>query len=584
MVRPLLATAALLALIDAGIYLAEAPARFESVRQALLPVTGKTLLAASLLAVLWWVAYRALRRRVDARVIARAVCAAAVLAYAADWASFLPPGGPIAIGLALAAGGTYAWMRLLPAREGSPIQQPVRAALWILVFTALASSGVIHVGSAIRDGSARAGTTEGHTVPRVILVVVDSLRADALACYGSTNPTPHMDTLAADAVVFDRARAPAPWTLPSMASLMTGASPWVHRVNTAHSALPTGWSTLAEQLDDSGYRTGAIGRNRFLVDRGFDQGFQHFDLYPRPRAEMPLAKVFPFVQKRHAARHASTEQLADRAIHWITRERHVDFFLWLHLFDPHQPYTPPADYLPDTPDTGRVGDAFDQLDEVRDGTFVPTPAEVERVRELYLAEVRFVDDQIGRLMDRLKSMGLYDDTLIVLTSDHGEELWEHGGYEHGHTLYEELLRVPLLVKVPGTAPHREPAPASLEDVTPHILHACGVTTDPPAARDLHHATANLYGPPLQSVHFGPHKLIHDRDTGGHTLYDLVTDPGEVRDLAPHHPEQAIHARGQLADHPPPAAEAPDRQTAAAPAQVDLSEGARDQLRELGYID
>ena len=588
-VRPLLATAAALSLTDAGIYLAAAPSRFESLHLALLPVTGKTVLTASLIAVLWWVAFKVLRRRVDSRIVARTACAAAVIAYLADWASFLPPGGPILLGAALAVGAAVAYSRLRPLREGhapgaTPLKRPICVAQWVLVCAALASSGGIHLGSSVRDRVARAHTTDGHVVPRVILVVVDTLRADALSCYGSLNPTPHIDALASDGVVYDVARAPSPWTLPSMASLFTGVPPQVHGVDTAHSALPDRWITLAERLDEAGYRTCAIGRNRFLVDRGFDQGFQRYDFFPRPRAELPLAKVFPFIHKRYAARHASTEQLVDRAIGRLDVERDLDSFLWLHLFDPHQPYTPPTEYLARAPDTGRVEGTFDRLDEVRDGTFVPTQAEVERIRALYLAEVRYVDDQVGRIVDHLKVRGLYDETLIVLTSDHGEELWEHGGYEHGHTLYEELLRVPLVVKTPGTPPRREAGAVSLEDIAPIVLQACGITSEGTAAHDRHHATANLYGPPLESVHFGQHKLIHSLDGGGHELYDLGADPGETRDLAAERPEEVFHARGLLAEHAARAATTGDRLEAPPPTRLDLDEGARDQLRELGYIE
>jgi choline-sulfatase len=583
-VRPILATAALLASIDALIYLAASPARFESWYLALLPVTGKTLVTASVLALVWRI-HRSAARDADAMIAARYACAVAIVAYLLHWASFLPSGLPLVVAAvaALAVYKVRARVRAAP-RTAGPAQKTTRGLLWGLVGLALLSSGAVVAADALRDRRSRASCTAGHDVPRVVLIVVDTLRADALSCYGSETPTPHLDALAEDSVVFDQARSPAPWTLPAMASLMTGAAPRVHRVDDAHAALPDGWPTLAEQLRGAGYRTGAIGRNRFLVDRGFHQGFQDFDLFPRPRVEQPLGSALPFVARRALARHASTGQLVDRAIDWISAERETDFLLWLHLLDPHQPYTPPPQSLPGWTDAGRIGLSFDLLDEVRDGTFVPTDAEIERIRALYLEEVRHVDAQIGRLVQHLKELGLYDDALIVLTSDHGEELWEHGGYEHGHTLYEELLRVPLMVKHPGAArTGRDDTLTSLEDVAPAILDLCGLPAATGGVRELHFATANLYGPPLDSVHFDELKLIHDTEAGEYELYDLRSDPGEADDLAGARPEDVFHGRGILADHEVRSAAA-EVQLGRSAVAIELDPGAREQLRELGYVD
>ena len=586
-VLPILATAALLAITDALIYLEASPPRFESWFLAALPVTGKTLVAASILATVWWIAFRGvLRGRIDSRDVARTVCVAAVLAYLLDWASFLPPGGPLVLGALLAAAGHAARSRYGGTKPAAPrgAHVAVKVALWSLVGVALASSGAAVLADAARDRHARASCSGGHRVPRVILIVVDTLRADALSCYGSAIPTPRIDALASDSVVFDQARAPAPWTLPSMASLMTGATPRVHRVDAADSALPADWSTLAEQLRGAGYRTGAIGHNRLLVDRGFHQGFQDYDLFPRARVELPLARALPFANRPAWARHASTEQLVDRACDWISAEGEQEFFLWLHLLDPHQPYTPPPEPLSDWRDAGRIGLVFDRLDEVRDGSFVPTGEEIERIRALYLEEVRYVDAQVGRLVNHLRDLGLYEDTLIVLTSDHGEELWEHGGYEHGHTLYEELLRVPLLVKHAGAARTRHDGMmVSLEDVAPIILGLCGLSTPGGAGREKHFASANLYGPPLHSVHHDGLKLILDTDNGVHELYELQTDPGETHDLSEERPEDVFHGRGVLAEHEARAAEAIEQLGRPAP-RVELDPWTQQQLRELGYMD
>ncbi len=583
-VRPILATAALLALTDASIYLEASPARFESWYLALVPVTGRTLVTAAILALVWRI-QRSAARDGDAMTAARYACAVAILAYLLHWASFLPPGLPLVVAAAVALGVYRVRARAAPSpRAAGPAVKVARAGLWALVGLALISSGVVVTADALRDRRSRASCSVGHEVPRVVLIVVDTLRADALSCHGAEIPTPHLDALAEDSVVFDQARSPAPWTLPAMASLMTGASPKVHRVDDAHAALPDSWPTLAEQFREAGYRTGAVGRNRFLVDRGFHQGFQDYDLFPRPRIEQPLGSALPFVARRALARHASTEQLVDRAIDWISAEREHDFLLWLHLLDPHQPYTPPPDALAEWTDAGRIGLSFDLLDEVRDGTFAPTGDEIERIRALYLEEVRLVDAHVGRLLHHLEDLDLYDDALIVLTSDHGEELWEHGGYEHGHTLYEELLHVPLLVKHPGAArTGRDDTLTSLEDVAPTLLELCGLPTTHGAGRQRHFATANLYGPPLDSVLHDGLKLIHDTEAGQYELYDLRIDPGETDDLAEARPEDVFHGRGMMADHEVRTAAAAD-QLGRSATSVELDPGAREQLRELGYVD
>jgi len=602
---PILATAALLSVTDASIYAVAAPARFESAVLAALPVTGKTLLAASLLSVIWYGLYRvlAVRYRPDPRRLAGYVCTAAILAYLFDWATFLPQGGPLALGAVVAAGICLVWSRVGRTRpdwrrDGSTAGRLARLALWGLVFVALASSGVSRLGDIGRNHMARSCSTTGHAVPHVILIVVDTLRADALSCYGSGASTPHLDALARDSVVFEGAHTPAPWTLPSMASLMTGVSPSVHRVDTARSALLDDWPTLAEQMRDAGYRTGAIGRNRFLVGRGFEQGFQSYDLFPRHRAELPLAKLFPFVEKRALSRHASTEDLTDRAMAWIEIEREQDFFLWLHLLDPHQPYTPPAGYTVGWEPAGRLSTAFDLLDEVRDGSFAPTPAEVERVRDLYLAEVQYLDAQIGRFLQHLRQLDHYDEALIILTSDHGEELWDHGGYEHGHTLYEELLHVPLLIKLPRDgAAARVTERVDLTGVPATILELCDLPQPPGATASLRpywlegvlsplpiHATATLYGNARESVIFGDFKLVHDATAASHTLHDLLADSDERYDLAGELPEEVFHGRGLLASHAARSAGLRQQLGLAAPVETELSTDAREQLRELGYVE
>ncbi|MCA9573630.1 MAG: sulfatase-like hydrolase/transferase, partial [Myxococcales bacterium] len=159
---------------------------------------------------------------------------------------------------------------------------------------------------------------------------------------------------------------------------------------------------------------------------------------------------------------------------WLDAGGDAPSFLWLHYFDVHQPYTPAPRFRPAGEPPPGVGWRFDRFREVRSGHFVPDEAQRDWIARLYLAEVRQLDAELGRLLDALRARGRYDDALIVLVSDHGEELWDHGGFEHGHTVHDELLRVPLFVKLPG-ARHAGVVrgPVSIEAVAPTVLALCG---------------------------------------------------------------------------------------------------------------
>ena len=383
--------------------------------------------------------------------------------------------------------------------------------------------------------------------PDVIVILVDTLRQDALGCYGHPDhPTPAMDALAADGTRFDQAISASGWTLPSVASILTGTWPSIHRAKGKRAQLtPISPDVVmgSELLQQAGYRTLAVANAAFLspvlgLDRGFDE-FHHRHAYNRK-----IRRADESVRDALALLDTADDQPA---------------FLLLHLFDPHLDYDPPAEFafrfsgarrMPPPPLTMRAC-----LDLCGEGAQIDAQA-VEYVRSLYQAEVAFVDQQVGIFLEELKRRGRYESALVVLTSDHGEEFFEHRGFEHGHTLYEELVRVPLLIKWPA---NRRPVRAVVEeavptlDLMPTIFEIAGLeppesfvgqslTTLAERASDdqrLVFSEATLYGPERMSLRRGTHKAIVTYVRKGLPnieIYELGADPDEQTNLAPSSPE------------------------------------------------
>jgi arylsulfatase A-like enzyme len=452
-------------------------------------------------------------------------------------------------------------------------------------------------------GAARAsGSAPSRSVRRIVLVVVDTLRADRLSCYSrEAPPTPHIDALAAEGIVFDAARASAPFTLPSVCTILTGVPPTVHRVRDPTDALPRGLTTLAERLREGGYRTAAFVRNPWLRPvADFDRGFEefHFLSWERPPsalAEILLRRLWSEVY-RPVARGGEQARLARR---WIERHRDEDFFLWLHFLDPHAPYAPPPELVPPGQPPPRIGRSFRDAAAVRTGNLVPDLDERAWIEGLYGGEVRYLDACVGEVTAEMKRLGIYDDALIVLTSDHGEEFWEHGGFEHGQSMFDELLRVPLILRLPRAAlVERVGAPVSHQSLAPTLLSLCGIEYDPeefplpPLLRDLDRPEVSVPAEPLLSsmtlyfedrtaVVFDGWKYVRHAITGREELYDLGRDPRETRELSSEAPERLREAREVLARELARAEALRSRlELEAASAPVD--EGTRRGLRALGY--
>ncbi len=308
--------------------------------------------------------------------------------------------------------------------------------------------------------------------PNVLLICIDALRADRLGAYGARNgPTPALDSLAGRAVVFKRAYSVASWTKPAVPSLLTGLYPAQHGVMESASRgsdlLPERVETLAEQLGQDGYRTAAFVENEHLRKRygRLDQGFEYY-----------------------AEEAGNAPSLAHRFLNWLTRtDGSEPFFAYLHFLDPHWPYTPDdaSSQLGLDPELRFKQDLWALRAEhwwllrerVAAGKLSLPDQDVEALRELYDGEVFATDSVIGRLLEWLDADGVFKDTLVIVTSDHGEGFLEHGRLDHGYGLYEELLRVPLIMRFPGDrfAGSEVGGLVQIVDVVPTVLDYLGLS-------------------------------------------------------------------------------------------------------------
>ncbi|MCK6507598.1 sulfatase [Myxococcota bacterium] len=420
--------------------------------------------------------------------------------------------------------------------------------------------------------------------PDVVLVVVDTLRADHLGAWGYGRPTsPQLDALAARGTVYLDATSPAPWTLPSFASLQTGVEPHRHGAGVnpgeRNTQAPLGpdLPTVAERLAQAGYRTGAIVSNPYLkASFGLDRGYAHYDdalglahmmMLLHPLDQLPF-RAMPDRSYRLAPRMVAA---AERF--WADTEGGPRF-LMLHMMDPHKPYNPPEQ---------------DQRAVAGPGPDQGPGSHQDPVEALYDAEIRFLDRSVGPFLERVVA----DGGLVLLTADHGEEFSDHQGaypgerwpadVRHGHTLYQEQLHVPLLVVGAGAPAARIERPVRSLDVVPTILHAAGAAPVEGDGQPLAEALGLPVPGPLprraQAIRYGTEKrAVIDplgrkliRSTQGDEVYDLATDRGERRNLAT--------GRGDLVQELAPQLPGESEGEAA-----EIDPALLEQLRAVGYVD
>ncbi len=383
--------------------------------------------------------------------------------------------------------------------------------------------------------------------PNVLFVVTDTLRTDRLGCYGSeAGLTPYLDELASEGLRFTDASSHAPWTLPSMASMLTSLNPAEHGAGGklgGFQLLDRGVTTLPGVFAQRGWQTHAIANVLFLNETfGLTRDFASTDIVA-PTTNMDMRSA------------GSTTQAA---LNWLDRRSEEPFFLFVHYFDPHAVYAPPSPFrerfAPGIEESFVFG-TRQQMVDLRAGRLRIPPGVIRRASKLYDGEVAYMDAEIGRLLDGLEMRGLKDNTVVVLTADHGEEFLDHGGFEHGHTLYRELTHIPLLLRFPpaiepGVAQqavaHMDVAPTlcQLADIAvPEQFLGRSLLEPAPVGRPIL-AHGNMWGDALTSWRQGDYQLIVG-GAGGPELYNLKLDPGQDTNLAEQEAERVVTLQSDL---------------------------------------
>ena len=349
-----------------------------------------------------------------------------------------------------------------------------RSLPWVIAGVVLLAAGVPAWQFAREASVLRSLPPAQGASPNVLLIVVDTLRADHLSAYGyARNTSPNLARIAAQGVMFDNAIAPASWTVPSHASLLTGVYPHDHRTELDYDVLGTQWPTVGEVLLGKGYRTAAFSANVLNFSRGcgLARGFIHFEDYygAKPTTlltRVPLAWRMQLWLQRFGLRDfIGRQDAADinrRALAWIDRDKRP-FFVMLNYFDVHDPYRPPEPYrhafTTQADPGGSISTLFDKVE-------VPDKRTMAAEMAAYDGGIRYVDDQIQNLMNALRDRSLLDNTIVVITSDHGEAFGEHNFVSHRNGLYREVIHVPLIVWNPKTVPAARhiSRPVSLVDI------------------------------------------------------------------------------------------------------------------------
>jgi len=367
--------------------------------------------------------------------------------------------------------------------------------------------------------------------PNLLLISVDTLRADHLGTYGWKRPTsPNLDAFAARSVVFENAQSASSWTLPSFASMMTSLQASTHGCQKDSSQLDPSYTTLAEVLRDAGYDTAIVASHLFLnAGHGLQQGFTRVDTR--------------ILQDERAI---TSPDVSDWGTRWLEDKAavrdDVPWFLWLHYFDPHAPYLVHAG----------ISEGFGSG---RDGG---EPPPIDR----YDGEIAFTDKHLGRVFEAFERLGFAENTIVVFVADHGEAFGEHGMMGHGYDLHEEVVRVPLFLRAPGLAPRRVQDPVPTVDLMPTLLEMCSARVDheiegrslgpllrgeEDRAREAFSEARWKFGHDIASLRRGPWKYIDSRrgEEVREMLFDVSVDQAETKNVLAQHPDVAAEMRLRL---------------------------------------
>ncbi len=447
----------------------------------------------------------------------------------------------------------------------------------------------------------------------VLIVTIDTLRRDFVSAYGEDEavPTPRFDAFAEEGVLYTDAVTPLPETGPSHASMFTSLHPSTHGVISNGHPLHKGFTTIAERLADEGYATGAFVSS-FAVDSrtGLDQGFQIYDDGFMPAVHGVSEIRLVGLAQRLIMRFGDPlkvpwllERAADvtngRAIPWLQARGERPFFCWVHYFEPHAPYEAHA---PTDAEGVPLPDVDHRWILANERGFEYTPEVIEQLRTLYGHEVSWVDGQLGLLLDALEDAGHAEDTIVIITADHGEMLGEHDYHFNHHSIFDEAVRIPLAIRAPKLRPGTQVVDAQVRvmDIPPTVLDYLRLDPmEPTEGRELlgyaekvRHASmpTTLVGRKTGALDRGsllgfrtgrPHeqegrplKYIWDLDEDRELLFDLVGDPDELSDVSAEHPELVEQARKVVT---------PDADRLQLE-PMEMDHATQEGLRALGYLD
>jgi arylsulfatase A-like enzyme len=440
--------------------------------------------------------------------------------------------------------------------------------------------------------------------PNVVMIVIDTLRADRLGSYGYSRPTsPNIDALAGESCLFENAVSQSSWTGPSIASLFTSMYPSQHGMVDFKSSLGDALPTLAGVFRASGYTTLGVSANFTFIspNKGFSRDFDAFEVLSRPPEPGEKAEIY-------GTNSVAGGEVTERVFSLLAEERADPFFLYVHYMDPHSSYDPPASFKSRfvTDYNGPIDGSTEQLQEIVRGELEIGSEDIVHLQSLYDAEVAYVDAEVGRLLDHLRAIGVYEDSIVVLLSDHGEEFMDHGSFFHMFTLYREQIHVPLIFRKPGGVGGgtRVESVVELVDVGPTVLELAGIedsreTSGASYARRMGApleavvaeegavALSELHGDPLVTSVWRRKRHHAALSTPGWTLlagdqrealelYESTNDERQQVDRAATEPDVRERLDGLLRAHSSTVwDERPDG---------DLSEEQRSGLRALGYSD
>jgi len=452
----------------------------------------------------------------------------------------------------------------------------------------LAAQGdaVLLDGPAVVTHGAATTATKRKPIRNVLLYLIDTLRADKLSPYNAATrvSTPGLTRLLESASVMQHARSQENWTKPSVATLLSSLFPWQHNTFSDEAVLPDSVEILPEILQKGGFFTGAFIANGYVSDKfGFKQGWQTYRNYIRE------------------GRRSVAQSVAGDVLDWFdARPQDKPFFLYVHTIDPHVPYQPPSTFLSmydAAAYTGPVNFRHDAelLEKIKLGRIPLNPRDKLHLEALYDGEISYHDVHFDAILRGLDKRGLADDTLVVVTADHGEEFWDHGSVGHGHSVFDELLHVPMIVRVPGVAPSaRISADVGLVDVAPTILEALGQTPPPSmagrsflpellgASADAPRVSVAGFMTGWRTLAVGSWKLVQ-RALDKSFLYDTASDSGESHDLASERPITVRYLRGALGLALAQSSPRNTARPAHAAETTAIDAATEQQLRSLGYV-